>query len=58
MTHCDEQLQGKKCGQRVYYGTHCDTLQLSIQDFFSVFGGRLQEHMAGKKRRVGLKYML
>jgi hypothetical protein len=34
MTHCNEYLQVKICGQRIYHGTLCDILQLPWWDVF------------------------
>jgi hypothetical protein len=37
MTHCNEHLQEKKCGHRVYSVTHCDILKLRQRDFIYLF---------------------
>ena len=56
MTHCNEHLQAKKCGQKVYCGTHCDTLQLPQGDFFSFVGedARVGGRMQGHKEMSGI----
>ena len=49
MIHCNEHLQVKVCAQKVYCGTHCDTLQLSQDHCFFIFRKRTQECIVGMK---------
>ena len=42
MTHCNEHMQAKKYGQRVYCRIHCDTLQLPEDSFLSYGGGGVE----------------
>ena len=56
MLHCNEHLQAKKRGQKVYCGTYSDALQLPQEIvFFDVGGYQGGGKMQGRKEIGGIR---